>query len=83
MPVPSVNAAILLAALSRHKAGTPSGLVRVFELGLLEKGVRGLEEDPRFEPASRALPELRRELIRFVRRETPELEALLRSGLRE
>jgi hypothetical protein len=75
--------ATLLAALSRHKAATPSGLARIFELGLLEKGFGGLEEDQRYGPSCRALPGLRGELIRFARREAPELEAVLRNSLPE
>jgi hypothetical protein len=74
-------AGVLCAASNRHAPWAPSGLVRIFELCMLSRGTLGLAEDPRFEPACRAFPELRAELLRFTRREAPELEGELRSML--
>jgi hypothetical protein len=72
-------AEVLCAASRKWVPWSPPMLVAGFERCLLATGVRGLREDARFAPASEALPELRSELIRFARREAPELEAELRS----
>lgn len=76
----------LCAAFRKHKPRTPSWLARVFETCILSEGVAKAVEDPRFEPAIRAMPGLRAELVQFAEREAPdraeELKAALqRSGL--
>ncbi len=72
----------LCAASNRRRPWAPSGLVHIFESCMLGRGISGLAEDPRFEPANRELPGIRAELIQFTRREAPELEVDLRSVMR-
>jgi hypothetical protein len=74
-------AGLACARLNRMAPWSAPVLVRIFEVCMLSKGARGLAADPRFVPACGALPGLRSELIRFTRREAPELEAELISML--
>jgi hypothetical protein len=80
---PRQAANTLCANFLQHKPSTPSWLARVFESCILAGGVGRTREDPRFEPAIRALPGLRDDLIRFTEREAPETTEELKSVMAE
>jgi hypothetical protein len=67
------------AAFRKHRPRTPSWLARVFESCILSEGATRALEDPRFEPAIRAMPGLRAELVRFTEREAPDFTEELKS----